>query len=116
MEPMENENTEPIRIVSVNVGQPREVSWHGKPVMTSIFKDPVSGSIALLPDNLAGDRQADLTVHGGPNKAVYVYPAAYYADWRRELPRADLPWGAFGENLTMAGVTDRTVFIGDRYQ
>lgn len=103
-------------IISVNVGQPREIQWNGRTVLTSIFKDPVSGPIRLQPHNLVGDQQADLTVHGGPDKAVYVYPSAYYADWRQDLPATDLPWGMFGENLTMAGVTDQTVHIGDRYR
>ncbi|HEV2236523.1 MAG TPA: MOSC domain-containing protein [Ktedonobacterales bacterium] len=103
-----------MRVISVNVGQPREVLWHGEPVLTSIFKEPVSGPVRLEPDNLAGDRQADLSVHGGPAKAVYVYPAGYYDAWRRELPEMALPWGMFGENLTLAGVSDQTVAIGDR--
>jgi MOSC domain-containing protein YiiM len=113
---VEDAANEPISVVSVNVGQPREVRWHGKSVWTSIFKEPVNGPIALQPHNLAGDRQADLTVHGGPDKAVYVYPSAYYAEWRRELPGIALLSGTFGENLTMAGVTDQTVYIGDRYR
>ena len=116
MRTMGNEDGEPICVVSVNVGQPREVLWHGKRVLTAIFKEPVSGPIRLEPDNFAGDRQADLEVHGGPDKAVYVYPAAYYDEWRRELPESDLACGAFGENLTLAGVSDQTVFIGDRYR
>jgi MOSC domain-containing protein YiiM len=105
-----------MRVVSVNVGQPREVIWHGKPVLTSIYKYPVEGPLRLELEDFVGDRQADLTVHGGPDKAAYVYPAGYYDEWRRELPDDDLPWGAFGENLTMAGVTDTTVYIGDRFQ
>lgn len=105
-----------MRIISVNVGQPREVIWHGKPVLTSIYKYPVEGPLRLEMEDFVGDRQADLTVHGGPDKAAYVYPAEYYDEWRRELPDDDLPWGAFGENLTMSGVTDTTVYIGDRFQ
>jgi MOSC domain-containing protein YiiM len=113
---MRDEVKRGMRIVSVNVGQPREVLWHGRMVLTSIYKYPVEGSIMLQQDNFVGDQQADLTVHGGPDKAVYVYPAAYYDAWRRELPDVDLPWGMFGENLTMAGVSDATICIGDRYQ
>lgn len=113
---MVDEGEQQMRIVSVNVGQPREVLWHGRPVLTGIYKYPVEGPIALQPENLAGDRQADLTVHGGRDKAVYVYPAAYYDEWRRELPDEELPWGVFGENLTMAGVSDSSVYIGDRYR
>ena len=113
---MVDDSEQRMRIVAVNVGQPREVLWHGRPVLTGIFKYPVEGPIALRPDNFVGDQQADLTVHGGRDKAVYVYPAAYYEWWRRELPDTALPWGVFGENLTMAGVSDRTVYIGDRYR
>jgi MOSC domain-containing protein YiiM len=113
---MSSENEQRIHIVSVNVGQPREVFWQGRMVLTSIYKYPVAGPILLRPDNFAGDQQADLTVHGGPEKAVYVYPAAYYDEWRSELSGTDLPWGMFGENLTMAGVSDATVYIGDRYR
>ncbi len=105
-----------MRIISVNVGQPREVIWHGKPVLTSIYKYPVEGPLRLELEDFVGNRQADLTVHGGPDKAVYVYPAGYSDAWRRELPDDDLPWGTFGENLTMSGVTDTTVYIGDRFQ
>lgn len=81
-----------MRVVSVNVGRPREVLWHGRKVLTSIYKYPVEGPLPLKPDNFVGDQQADLTVHGGPDKAVYVYPAAYYDEWRRELPDIELPW------------------------
>jgi MOSC domain-containing protein YiiM len=113
---MASEATSAMSIISVNVGQPREVLWHGKPVLTSIFKYPVEGPLRLDLEDFVGDRQADLTVHGGPDKAAYVYPAAYYDAWRRELPDVELPWGAFGENLTMAGVVDTAVYIGDRYR
>jgi MOSC domain-containing protein YiiM len=105
-----------MRIVSVNVGKPREVLWHGRPVLTSIYKYPVEGSVRLERYNFAGDQQSDLTVHGGPGKAVYVYAESAYAYWHQELPDVELPWGSFGENLTMAGVSDDTVYIGDRYQ
>jgi MOSC domain-containing protein YiiM len=101
------------RIVSVNVGLPREIEWRGEPVLTSIFKNPVPGRVAVRTLNIDGDRQSDLTVHGGPRKAVYVYPHEHYAYWRAELPQADLGWGAFGENLTTEGVLENGVSAGD---
>jgi MOSC domain-containing protein YiiM len=104
----------PMRIVSVNVGRPRLVIWKGTQVSTGIFKDPVEGPVEVKKLNLAGDRQADLSVHGGPDKAVYAYPAEHYPYWRKELPQAELPWGVFGENLTTEGLSEDTLHIGDR--
>ena len=101
-------------LVSVNVGLPREVESHGATVRTSIFKSPVAGRVRVGAFNLDGDEQSDLTVHGGRNKAVYVYPSEHYAAWRDELPEADLSWGAFGENFTVEGVLETSVYIGDR--
>jgi MOSC domain-containing protein YiiM len=103
-----------MRIVSVNVGRPRLVIWKGTQVSTGIFKDAVEGPVDVKRLNLAGDRQADLSVHGGPDKAVYGYPAEHYPYWRRELPLAELPWGVFGENLTTEGLSEDTLHIGDR--
>jgi MOSC domain-containing protein YiiM len=103
-----------LRIVSVNVGLPREVEWRGKTVTTSIFKAPVSGRVRVDRLNVAGDRQSDLTVHGGADKALYVYPSEHYAFWREELPATALPWGAFGENLTTEGLSEDAIRIGDR--
>jgi MOSC domain-containing protein YiiM len=103
-----------MKIVSVNVGLPRELIWKGKPVTTSIFKDPVEGRIKLRYLNLDGDRQSDLKVHGGVNKAVYAYPSEHYDHWRRELPGVELPWGMFGENLTVEGLFEDELNIGDR--
>jgi MOSC domain-containing protein YiiM len=105
-----------MRVIAVNVGQPREVVWKGETVLTGIFKEPVDGRVAVRRLNLEGDRQADLTVHGGPEKAVYAYPSEYYTFWREQFPEMDLPWGMFGENLTIAGLVDETVHIGDRFQ
>jgi MOSC domain-containing protein YiiM len=102
------------RVVSVNVGRPREVSWRGRQVRTGIFKEPVAGPVRVRRLNLDGDRQADLTVHGGVDKAVYVYPSEFYERWRRERPELDLPWGRFGENLTTRGLVDDDVSVGDR--
>lgn len=104
------------KIVSVNVGLPRTVEFLGQQVTTGIFKSPVSGRIPLRRLNLDGDRQADLKVHGGPDKAVYAYPAAHYDFWRAQLPGVPLPWGSFGENLTIEGYDEESVFIGDRFQ
>ena len=102
-----------MKILSVNVGEPREVEWKGALVATGIFKEPVSGLVAIRHDNLAGDRQADLTVHGGPNKAVYGYASEHYAYWRSVLPDTELPWGVFGENLTTEGLSEDSIHIGD---
>lgn len=102
------------RMLSINVGLPREVRWREQTVKTSIFKAPVSGRIPVHRLNLAGDRQSDLTVHGGVHKAVYVYPSEHYEYWRGELPDAELGWGAFGENFTSRGLLEDTTHIGDR--
>jgi MOSC domain-containing protein YiiM len=103
-----------VRVISVNVGQPRDVVWRGMTVQTGIFKDPVDGPVTISKLHLAGDRQADLTVHGGAEKAVYAYPAEHYEYWRQELPEVPFPWGKFGENLTTEGLAEDTVCIGDR--
>jgi MOSC domain-containing protein YiiM len=103
-------------IVSVNVGTPREVRAQNGTVITAIFKSPIEGRVALRRHNLAGDRQADLTVHGGPNKAVYQYPAEHYRYWAEQLPGAELSFGAFGENLTTSGLLEESVRIGDRFR
>ena len=87
-----------MQLVSVNVGLPREVAWQGRVVRTSIWKDPVEGLVHVSSLNLEGDQQSDLSVHGGPEKAVYAYPREHYEYWRRELPGTDLAWGTFGEN------------------
>src|SRR6185369_7920053 len=105
-----------MRVISVNVGLPREVEWKGRSVMTGIFKEPVEGTIPVRHLNLDGDRQADLSVHGGPDKAVYAYPSEHYPFWRGEYPDHDLSWGALGENLTTEGWLDDAVSIGDRFR
>ncbi len=104
-----------MKLVSVNVGLPREVEANGKRVLTGIFKQPVAGRVAVRRLNLEGDRQADLSVHGGPDKAVYAYPAEHYEFWRRELPEMELPFGMFGENLTVEGLREDEVNIGDGF-
>jgi MOSC domain-containing protein YiiM len=103
-------------IISVNVGLPREVSWNGRTVSTGIFKEPVTGRINVRSLNLDGDRQADLTVHGGIDKAVYAYSVEAYDYWRDQLPEMDLPWGIFGENLTVSGLSEEMVNVGDRFR
>ena len=105
-----------MKVVSVNVGVPREVLWRGKPITTAIYKRPVAGPILVRKLNLAGDRQADLRVHGGADKAVYAYPSESYELWRRERPELDFAWGQFGENLTTAGLLDADVNVGDRFR
>jgi len=105
-----------VKLISINVGLPREVEWRGKVVRTSIFKAPVPGRVRVSSLNVQGDRQSDLSVHGGADKAVYAYPSEHYAFWRNELPGMDFPWGAFGENLTTEGLLEDTVHIGDRFR
>jgi MOSC domain-containing protein YiiM len=103
-----------MKIISVNVGRPRLVEWRGHMITTSIWKAPVEGRLRVGRENIAGDEQSDLTVHGGANKAVYVYPGEHYAYWSEQLPDMALPWGAFGENLTTEGLLEDNVMIGDR--
>ena len=103
-----------MKVVSVNVGLPRDVVWRDHTVQTSIFKEPVAGRVRVERLNVQGDQQSDLTVHGGADKAVYAYPAEHYAFWREEFPDMDLPWGAFGENFTTEGLIEETVHIGDQ--
>ena len=102
-----------MHIVSVNVGLPREVPWKHMRVSTAIFKEPVEGAIPIRKLNLDGDRQADLTVHGGPQKAVYGYPVEHYDYWRELLPQMPPVLGAFGENLTTRGALEEDLCIGD---
>src|SRR6266576_492674 len=104
-----------MKITSLNVGMPREVLWHGRSVTTGIFKEPVARRVALRKLNLDGDRQADLTVHGGEYKAVYCYPVEHYRYWKKELPGRELPMGMFGENFTVHGLLEAEVHLGDRY-
>ncbi len=104
-----------MRVLSVNVGLPREVIWRGKPVTTGIYKRPVPGRVPIRALNLDGDRQADLRVHGGRDKAVYAYPSEFYALWSRERPEFDFGPGTFGENLTTEGLLDDDVSVGDRF-
>lgn len=104
------------RVIAVSVSQARSVPWGGQTVRTGIFKAPRPGRFHVRRLGLEGDEQADLEVHGGPLKAVYAYPSEHYAFWRKELPGTDLPWGAFGENLTTMGLSEENVHVGDRFQ
>ena len=115
-----------MRLISVNVGLPRRLVVDGQEVRTGIFKQPVAGRVRARRLNLEGDRQADLRVHGGPEKAVYAYPSEHYQFWRRELDGIELPWGLtweteltpswglFGENLTVEGLLETGAAVGDR--
>jgi MOSC domain-containing protein YiiM len=105
-----------MQLLSVNIAQPQDISWQGKTVRTSIFKQPTAGPVPVLAEHLAGDGQADLRVHGGPDKAVYAYPHEHYAYWRQLLPAELLVPGAFGENLTTSGLLEAEVRVGDCFQ
>jgi MOSC domain-containing protein YiiM len=105
-----------MRVLSVNVGSPKEVQVRNITVLTSIFKSPVEGRVAVRRHNIAGDRQSDLTVHGGPYKAVYSYPREHYRFWNKQLPGMDLADGMFGENLTTEGLLENAVYIGDQFR
>ena len=103
-----------MKLISVNVGLPREIGVNGKTVRTSIWKNPVQGRVHVSTLNLHGDQQSDLSVHGGVAKAVYLYPSEHYAYWRGELAEVELPWGAFGENFSSEGILEDQIRIGDR--
>jgi len=105
-----------MKLISLNIALPRIVEYNGGPVATGIFKGPVPGPVMLRTLNLDGDRQADLSVHGGVSKAVYVYPSEHYEFWRTELPEMELPYGMFGENFTTEGLFEDAVNVGDRFR
>jgi MOSC domain-containing protein YiiM len=104
------------KILSVNVSLPKELDYEGQKVRTGIFKEPVEGRVRLRTLNLDGDKQADLTVHGGPDKAVYAYPIEHYDYWRRLFTNIEMSNGMFGENLTVDGLKESEVSIGDVFQ
>lgn len=106
---------EKMKLISVNVGLPQIVVRNGEPVSTGIFKTPSAARRMLRTLNLDGDRQADLSVHGGVSKAVYAYPSEHYEYWKDEFPEMDLPWGMFGENFTTTGLNEDEVNIGDKF-
>jgi len=105
-----------VKIVSLNVGLPRLVEYNGEPLATGIYKEPVQDPVMLRTLNLDGDRQADLSVHGGVSKAVYGYPSEHYDFWKSELPEMKLPYGMFGENFTTEGLFEDAVNVGDRFR
>lgn len=105
-----------MKVISVNVGLPRQVSYGKRQVVTGIFKEPVERRISVTTLNLDGDAQADLSVHGGIDKAVYSYSEEHYKFWKKIYPAIDMPFGMFGENLTTQGLNENTVNIGDQYQ
>ena len=105
-----------LRLLSLNVGLPREVRFQGELVTTGIFKEPVRGRVRIRKLNIDGDKQADLKVHGGVDKAVYAYAREHYDYWRQELPDMSLPWGMFGENFTTEGMFEEMVNIGDQFK
>ena len=104
-----------MKLISLNLGLPRQIVWQGMDVTTSIYKGPVTGRIPLRTLNLDGDRQSDLSVHGGKDKAVYCYPVEHYSYWRLKLPNHSLDMGVFGENFTTEGLLEESVNIGDRF-
>lgn len=116
MTPETEREVEHMEVISLNVGLPRDVIWKGRTVTTGIFKEPVDGAARLRKLNLDGDRQADLSVHGGPEKAVYAYSSEHYAYWRGELGRPELTWGMFGENFTTDGLLEKETNIGDTFR
>src|SRR5712691_1169593 len=105
-----------MKLISLNVALPQIVEYNGEPVATGIFKEPVQGPVMLRALNLDGDRQADLSVHGGASKAVYAYPYEHYESWKEELPDMKLPYGMFGENFTTEGLMEGAVNVGDRFR
>ena len=104
------------KILSVCVSMAKPVAYKNREVMTGIFKKPVEGKIALRKLNLDGDEQADLTVHGGPDKALYIYASEHYPFWKNEMPERNFAWGEFGENLTTTGLLETEVCIGDEFR
>src|SRR4051794_3781102 len=105
-----------MKLLSLNVGGPREVEWQGKTVRTAIWKQPVTGPRMVRRINIDGDDQADRLAHGGEHRAVFVYQIESYRYWERELGRDDFSYGQFGENFTVEGLADDEVCVGDRYR
>src|SRR6202161_1492092 len=104
------------RLLSVNVGLPRDVTWQGRTVHTAIWKTPVEGPCMVRRLNIEGDGQGDLAGHGGERRAVFVYQMDSYRYWQNHLGRNDFVYGQFGENFTVDGLSDAEVCIGDRYR
>jgi ferredoxin-NADP reductase/MOSC domain-containing protein YiiM len=105
-----------VKLLSVNVSLPKEVRYNGNTIATGIFKDPVDGRVMVGTLNIEGDGQADLKVHGGRDMAVYAYPVEHYAFWEKELGRQGFPFGQFGENLTVQGISENVLRVGDIFR
>ena len=105
-----------MKLLSINVSKPKPIQYGGKTIQTGIFKEPVSGTVMLREKNIDGDGQGDLRVHGGTYKAIYGYPFEHYTHWQQELQRDDLTYGQFGENLTLEGLLEDAVHVGDIFQ
>ena len=106
----------PRQLLAVCVGRPQSIAYNGRQVSTAIFKQPVQGKVMCRALGLNGDAQADLTMHGGVEKAIYAYPVEHYAYWERELARGDLPLGQFGENFILRGLAEDRVRLGDVFR
>ncbi len=102
------------RLLRICVSKAKIINWNGNQIPTGIFKTPVEGKVRVGKLNLEGDEQADLTVHGGEDKAVYAYPVEQYEFWKHEVPERHLDWGSFGENLTVEGFDEDSLCIGDK--
>lgn len=105
-----------MQVLSIHAGQPQTVEWRGYVVTTSIFKQPVTQRVAVGKLNIQGDRQSDLSVHGGPDKAVYIYPSIHYPFWRTQYPDLTIAYGMLGENLTVDGLREDNTYIGDTFR
>jgi len=105
-----------MKLLSINISKPKPITYNGKIVHTGIFKEPISGTVMLREKNIDGDGQGDLKVHGGTYKAIYGYPIEHYSHWQQKLNRDDLSYGQFGENLTVEGMLEDEVHIGDIFQ
>lgn len=102
------------QVISVNVGTPQTLQYKGRTLRTSIFKSSIEGPVFVTSLGVTGNQQADLTVHGGYDKAVYAYPTEHYAYWQEQYPTMEMPWGTLGENLSIAGLDESGVYVGDR--
>ena len=104
-----------MKVLSTNIGQPREVLWQGAKVKTGIYKEPVE-AISIRKFFVEGDNVSDLRVHGGESKAVYGYPSEHFEFWRKEYPALTMNWGMFGENITTEGLLEQNILIGSVYR
>ncbi len=105
-----------MKTLAVSVGLPKEIEWQNKTILTSIYKSPVSGPVEVRKENIQGDRQADLNVHGGLDKAVYAFSHDTYPWWQQKLGVSSLPFGSFGENLTIDRLDETQIFVGDVFE